>query len=249
MDNAIKEFMSYATPYSKDSDECELKINHTKRVMDLCRLIATKLNFSKEEIEIAGICGLLHDIGRFEQWKKFNTFNDSLSIDHGDLGYEILCKNNNLRKFILDEKYDKIILSSVKYHNKYKIPESLTSTQKKFLDIVRDADKIDILYLYTQNEIVIDTKYTAMSDAILETIKNNKLIDKKDKQTAADSLSISLAFIFDINYKESVELLKERNYINKEIKIYKEKNIHPKLRKQLQEIQESIQLYIEKRMN
>ena len=128
---------------------CILKVNHTMRVMELCGLIAESLKLSKEDIELAKTCGLVHDIARFEQWKRYQTFADIESIDHGDFGVEILKENDFIRKFNKDEKLDNLILKTVKNHNKYKLEENLSEREKLFCNIVRDADKIDILYLYT----------------------------------------------------------------------------------------------------
>ena len=62
-------------------------------------------------MDLAAYCGLLHDIGRFEQLKRYNTFVDSKSIDHGLLGYEILKEDNYINKYI-DNKNKNIVLKS-----------------------------------------------------------------------------------------------------------------------------------------
>ena len=248
---AIEQLKNYASKYIDLNSLCELKLHHTLRVMNLCEEIAISLNFSKEEIELAKLCGLLHDIGRFEQWKRFNTFNDSKSIDHGDLGVEFLTHNNNnlLRIFIEDEKYDSIILNSIKYHNKYKIPNDLTEQKKEFIKIVRDADKIDILYLYTIEDIHLDTNNEKFSDKILECLINQQEINRKDINTKADRLAISLGFLFDINYQKSFSILKNKNYYNKEIDIYKKDTKNKKFINQLEQIKVIIDEYINERID
>ena len=60
-------------------------------------------------MELAELIGLLHDIGRFEQIKRYNTFIDKNSINHGQLGVKILFDDNQIRRFIKDSKYDDII--------------------------------------------------------------------------------------------------------------------------------------------
>ncbi len=117
MNKAILEFINYTNGYIKYGGRIELKIKHTFRVMRLCEMIATNLKLSKEEVEIAKIIGLLHDIGRFEQWKKYQTFKDSISIDHANFGIKVLKKDNYIRKYTSDDKYDDIIFKSIKYHN------------------------------------------------------------------------------------------------------------------------------------
>ena len=125
MEEAMTEFKNYTSNYLEYGEMIELKINHTIRVVNLCERIAKSLNLNDEEIYIAKIIGLLHDIGRFEQWKNYNTFNDLNSIDHADYGVEILKKDNYIRKYIKDDSYDEIILKSIEYHNKYEIANDL----------------------------------------------------------------------------------------------------------------------------
>src|SRR5574344_837580 len=166
MEHAIEEFKIYTNDYVKISDNCTLKIDHTFRVMKLCEEIAKSLKLSDEDIFIASMCGLLHDIGRFEQWKRYQTFVDSTSTDHGDLGVEVLTENNLIRRFLPSDKYDFIILTSIEFHNKYNYPSNLSEKEKLFTKIIRDADKIDILYLYTIGHIVDNTNNEMFSDAV-----------------------------------------------------------------------------------
>ena len=95
--------------------------------MEISKEIAQGLRLTLEEIDIATLIGLLHDIARFEQYTQYHTFKDAQSIDHGDLGVEIL--NKDIRKYIETDKYDETIKLAVKNHNKYKIQEGLTQKQ------------------------------------------------------------------------------------------------------------------------
>ena len=119
IDNALEEFKNYTKNYLEYGKMIDLKINHTNRVVSLCGKIARSINLSKKEVDISKLIGLLHDIGRFEQYKKYKTFNDKKSVDHADLGVEVLRKDDYLRKYIIDTKYDKIMLNSIKYHKNY----------------------------------------------------------------------------------------------------------------------------------
>lgn len=247
MKEATSEFLKYANDYLELSNMCRLKVNHTLRVVDLCERIAISLDLSTEDVELAKLCGLLHDIARFEQWKRYKTFADSKSIDHGDLGVEILKQDNFIRKFNKDISLDDLILKTVKNHNKYKIEEGLTEREKLFCNIVRDADKIDIIYLYIIEETIVDVGDDYISEKIYNQIHQNTMIVRVDKKTKADTLCISLGFVFDINYTESFKILKETNYLNKEIDIYQNKQINKKLKEQLENIRTIINNYIDRR--
>lgn len=240
-------FIEYASSYISLNDRVRLKINHTFRVVELCEKIAISLNMSEEDIFIAKLCGLLHDIGRFEQWKRFETFKDSESIDHGDLGVEVLKENNFIRVFNKDEQLDNLLLNTVKYHNKYQINPDLDDREKLFCNIVRDADKIDILYLYSIEDIELNIGTDSFSDEIYNSLLAKKQIKKIDCKNKTDLLSVSLGFVFDFNFKHSFEILKYKNYINEIIDIYKHKSLNSSLDIQLEEIRKIINRYIDGR--
>ena len=249
VEKAIQEFIIYTNPYIKLSDNCRLKIDHTLRVVELCEEIAKSLNLSSEEVEVAKMIGLLHDIGRFEQWKRYETFVDSKSIDHADLGVEILTTNNYIRKYYSDNKYDEIVLNAIAFHNKYKLPDDLNEKEELFSKIIRDADKIDILYLYTTGDINVDTENQKMTDKVYNDLIDKKEIKREDRINKADILSVSLGFIFDINFDKSFEILKDKNYINTEIDIYESKTNNLEYINQLEDIRKVINTYMEERLD
>ena len=89
-----------------------MKQEHSIRVMEISKQIAQGLNLNEEQVKVATLIGLLHDVARFEQFTKYRTFNDNESIDHGDYGVAILEKD--IRKYIKTDKYDPIIKKAVK---------------------------------------------------------------------------------------------------------------------------------------
>lgn len=249
MEDKIEVFKKYTDSYIPLSHMCILKVNHTMRVMELCGLIAESLKLSKEDIELAKICGLVHDIARFEQWKRYQTFADIESIDHGDFGVEILKENDFIRKFNKDEKLDNLILKTVKNHNKYKIEEDLSEREKLFCNIVRDADKIDILYLYTIEEISLNTNDEDFSDDVYDYFLKKKLIPRSLKKTKADMLAVSLGFVFDFNFPISYQILRNRKYYDKEIEIYINKSNNEEFNEKLENLKNVINKYIDGRCN
>ena len=121
MDYNIEEFKRYADDYLELGDPIVLKIDHTLRVVELCEEIAKSLNLNDNDIELAKTCGLLHDIARFEQFKQYQTYADKKSIDHGDLGYEILTENNYINKYHYKKENENIIINKEQFKNKKKI--------------------------------------------------------------------------------------------------------------------------------
>ena len=247
MNKAILEFLKYTNEYLKYQGRIELKMKHSFRVMRLCEELALNLGLSEEEIEIAKLIGLLHDIGRFEQWKSYETFIDKDSFDHADFGVKVLKEDNYLRKFNKNSKYDEIILKSIKYHNKYLLPKNLTKKEKMFCEIIRDADKLDILYLFTIKELTVDVD-DAFSKEVYESLLRNENIDKKKLINKTDRLSIFLGYIFDVNYLFSIKYLHDRNYLDTIIDIFIKKTDNKTLKKQLGEVRKVINNYIKERI-
>lgn len=243
------EFMKYTNNYDIENENIDRKIYHSLRVMEISKKIATNMGLENEKIELATLIGLLHDIGRFEQFKIYQTYSDLESIDHGDLGADILKQNNFIRNFIKESKYDEIILKSVQNHNKYKIADDLNKEEKLFCKIVRDADKIDILYEAIEifwkkgrEEIQNDL----ISDKVYNEFLNKKLIkkDKNMKKNGIDKLVLMLAFVFDINFHESLEILKKEDYLNKILNNFDFKRQDTK--EKIENIRNVLNLYLNK---
>ena len=60
-------FDEYTSNYDLNNSMIKSKYNHSYRVMHLCEKYAKELGWSKSDILLARIIGLLHDFGRFEQ--------------------------------------------------------------------------------------------------------------------------------------------------------------------------------------
>ena len=113
--NINHQFYNFVLQYDTSNDNIIRKIIHTTTVADMCFTIACKLNFNEHDRNLAYLCGILHDIGRFEQWKLYGTYNDKLSVDHGDLSYE-LSKKFDLS--MLSDSDREMVRLAVKYHTK-----------------------------------------------------------------------------------------------------------------------------------
>ena len=63
--------------------------------MKLAYKISKKSGFATADCHICKISGLLHNYGRFSQWKEYHIYSDVNSIYHGDLGAKLLFDNND----------------------------------------------------------------------------------------------------------------------------------------------------------
>lgn len=222
MDNkqARLELKRYLQNYDIENPRIALKVSHIYRVADMSKKVAEELKLSEEQIELAELIGLLHDIGRFEQVKRYDTFQDRVSVDHASLGVEILKENNFLKVFCEEEKYHDIILTAIQNHNKFKIDNSLEGEVLLQSKIIRDADKIDILNFLTFEKFETiykrpDITDVPISKVMLDEFFKGKQVERSKQITYMDDWLSNITYIFDINFKASFKILKEKDYINK----------------------------------
>lgn len=189
--NVINAFAEYVRNYDPSDEKIKLKIDHTYRVAGLCQRIAESLGLSEPDVDIAWLLGMLHDIGRFEQIRRFGTFNDAQSVDHAEFGADLLFKEGLIRKFAEgyyeecelaepenqedeqiiknNEHHNKdtgLLEMEIRQHNKYRVKEDLTERQRMFCDILRDADKVDIF------KVNADIPMEIIYDVTTEELKN-----------------------------------------------------------------------------
>ena len=224
LERAEKVFEDYSNNYDRNNLMMERKIEHTYRVKDNSNIIAKALNLSGEEIELATLIGLLHDIGRFEQQRIAHSYNDlKTGIDHAQMGVKVLFEDNKILDFLPNtRKYDKIIKIAIENHNKFKIKDNISEEEKKFCKIIRDADKLDILEIFIENSEDTETigknnGYTISKDItkeFLDALFRGEQIDRKYQKYFLDWYLNTLTFLFDINYPKSFEIINKKRYID-----------------------------------
>ena len=217
---AKQEFKRYVENYNPEDEKIKIKITHIERVAGISKKIAQNLKLSEEEIQLAELIGLLHDIGRFEQIRLYNTFNDKDSINHGEFAVKILFEDGLIRKFIETDKYDKIIKLAIVNHNRTYIEEGLTERELLHAKIIRDADKTDIYsVLISENKKTIwgkeDLSKEKISDEIYREYIEERRINYKERKTCADTLVCHFNYVFDLNFESTKQIIKENEYIDK----------------------------------
>ena len=219
---AKKEFKKYVGKYDINNPKIKLKIAHIERTSAIARKMAESLELAKEDIELAELIGLLHDIGRFEQVKRYGTFVDHISENHAKIGVDILFKEGLIRNFIEDDKYDRIIKLAIVNHNKDKkdITKNIDDRENLHIKLIRDSDKIDILYILTfedekavwESENLEEEKFT--DEIYREFIEDHNII-YKNRKTHADTLICHFAYAFDFNFDYGLKYVYENNYYEK----------------------------------
>lgn len=252
--NARETFKKYISNYNIKDPKIELKVIHMYHVANNSAKISKMMGLSEKEQKLAELIGLLHDIGRFEQIKQYNTFADSKSIDHGQKGVEVLFKNGLIKEFVQEkEEYD-IIYKAIYNHNKYEIEKGLSEREMLHCKIIRDADNLDI-YRGLMEQKIEDFGYfnskniseEIISLKIFEEFKKEKLIVYSDVETDMDVMVAIIAHIYAINFKETLNIIKENNYINGFVERLDCKDEYTKVI--MNEVADIAMNYIEKRIN
>ena len=209
--------------YDMNDEKVLHKIDHTYHVVNNAKYICNKLNLDETNTDIAMVIALLHDIGRFTQAKEMKTFREDINnFDHAALGVKLLFEKNEIRNFIIDDKYDEIIKKAIGNHSKYVVDESdLSDIELLHVKIIRDADKLDTFRAKTTEDIYVmaniypeEIENSLITDKVYNDFMAEKTILSSDRKTGIDIWLSYIAFLFGMEFKCSYELIKEKDYIN-----------------------------------
>ncbi|MBN1925233.1 MAG: HD domain-containing protein [Prolixibacteraceae bacterium] len=217
---------NYMNSFSSDDEFIQknllLKQEHITRVIGYSEVISRSLECNEHETRIVLLAALLHDIGRFEQFIRYKTFNDTLSVDHALFGLEIIDKEGWLNE--LEPVVSTCIKKAIENHNKRIIPTTDLKEHQFFSKILRDADKLDILDLaiaeYSPKNKNKNEAFTLGLEKSLKVTKSvsdyviaGKLPDKKDLKTINDFKLLQMAYVFDLNFRVSFSIVNNKQFL------------------------------------
>jgi len=224
----------------------EIKRQHSLRVSALCEKLAVALGLGPEEVALARAIGLVHDLGRFPQLMKYNTFNDAVSVDHAALAVEELERGNLLQG--LEPGVAQTVKTAVLFHNKLALPAHLPEQERLFSQILRDADKLDILEVitdYYQNRdrepnhtLTWELPAKGISEKVLQMLREEKPVEREWVKTQEDIKLMQLSWVYDLNFKPSYRILSQNRYVDKIFSVL------PK-RDEVYEVYRQVRIYVE----
>ena len=219
----------------------QLKRTHTAFVVKNAEAIADGEGFSDEEREVALAAALLHDTGRYEQLKRYNTFKDSDSVDHAVFSHDIVKEKGWLDQVKEvkvkgeGEQWKDIILKAVLYHNRRDLPKEIedpqsTSTSSLRLEslaahTVRDADKLDIFRVLEDQVAHTDWKRDSRAfwnlaisappnPVVVECIEKGAPVDYQNIKSLSDFVLIQVGWMISgLQFSTSRRLCRERNHL------------------------------------
>ena len=250
-------FKKFLGSYKNLEDEIgfNTKISHTYHVVENSRELAKQLNLNDEDIKLAELIALLHDIGRFEELKTISHF-QGIKFDHAECGVKLLFENNLISNFVDEEKYYPIIKNAIFNHNKYKIQDNLDDNSLLHSKIIRDSDKLDNFRIEIEDSpekhfikivnSISDMENSTISDKVFNSIKNCECVKIIDRHTPLDYYIVLLGFTFDIYFKESFQKIKDNNYINLLIDKFNYKL--PETKEKMEEIRQILLDFVDKKL-
>lgn len=190
-------------------DMCRAKIEHSRIVASNCELTANDLGLSRYDTDLAWLIGELHDFGRFGQVIMTLTFRYSDAWNHAHFGTHLLF-DAGLVDNLAPEWEDicaedrTVVRKAVHHHSDFRLPDGLTTRERVFCSLIREADQMDIfrtivgsgwktIYGHTKEEILS----SGFSDAIVRAFFRHELADYSKRATFADYHLAHIALCFD----------------------------------------------------
>ena len=205
-----------------------LKRVHTGFVVKNAEAIADGEGFTDEEREVSLAAALLHDTGRYEQLKRYNTFKDSDSVDHAVFSHDIVVEKGWLEKVEVEGRglqWKDAILKAVLYHNRRDLPEDMDPLTEVAAHTVRDADKLDIFRVLEDRVGHTDWKSDtrafwnlAINDppnpVVVECIEKGQPVDYQNVKSLSDFVLIQVGWMISgLHFATSRRLCRERNHL------------------------------------
>ena len=246
-------FKNYVSAYDLSDPKIELKAVHTYKVATFAEEIGRSIpDLREEEVDFCWLLGLLHDIGRFEQLKRYGTFLDAESVDHAELGADILFKEGVLSQFwtkgitgMPDEEEKTLIELAIRQHNKLALQEGLSEKEAFYCNVLRDADKVDIFRV--AQEVPFEVRMTSKRndvprparEEIMECIRGHRCVPKLPNRTEFESHLCGLAMAFELVFEKRRLLAKEQGFLGQMLS-YEPADSRQK--KQMEEVRKELDL-------
>lgn len=203
----------------------KMKELHTRRTCEEMLYLADQLELDANSSRISEITALFHDIGRFEQFIKYRTYNDLRSENHCLLGVEVL-----RRLKVLDDVDDlerQLIEKAIEYHGLKELPKDLDGRCLLFSKLLRDADKLDVFYTVTEyyiqyrdnpQEFMLELEFPdepECSAEVVETILCGRRLDYSSLRTLNDMKLLQLGWVYDVNFTATLKRIKQQGFLKK----------------------------------
>ena len=254
INRAHAEFDRYLSGFDRDNEKIRLKIIHTNEVVLCAREIARRMNLTKEDRDLAEVIALLHDIGRFEQVRKYNSFEPG-TMDHANFGVKLLFGSDTpwIRTFVESDQWDDIIRESIGRHSDYSLGFIEDDRVLLHAKLIRDADKLDNCRVKLVDDMKIlvgmdarEVGIQPVTDIVFQACMDGKSVRSADRITKMDYWISYIAYFYDINFRETFQIIKENDYVNRIFDRVPYSN--PDTREKMEQFRRMVNHYIELRI-
>ena len=232
-------FEEYLDGYDREDEKIKLKIIHTYGVVESAREIGQRMHLNEEDQQLAELIALLHDIGRFEQLRLYDSFSPD-TMDHAAFGAQLLFEGENpmISRFLEDRQYDEIIRIAIARHSDFKLDGIQDERTLFHAKMIRDADKLDNcrVKLVDSVEAMIGVQKEQagegrISPKVWESCLKKEAVLSQNRVTSVDYWVSYVAQYYDLNFKETWQIMKEKYYISRIIKRldYKDEDTREKM--------------------
>jgi hypothetical protein len=227
LENLVSWFDSYVLPFldtdAEGKNNIQLKIGHTRKVCAAMALLAAGEGLSENESYIAAAVALLHDVGRFQQYRRWRTFRDGDSDNHARLGIDVIREENILAD--LDAAEQLLIEEAIRFHNMLAPPAIIKSPTNLYINMIRDADKIDIWRVFVELLALPPEKRPSaatlgleelpgtVSDRCVAELNSGAIVRLESVTCVNDFKLLQISWVYDLNFATSRRILLERGYI------------------------------------
>ena len=209
------------------------------------------MGLSREDTDLAQLIALLHDIGRFEQLKRFDSFEPD-TMDHAAFGVHLLFEEGKIRDFIKEPAWDSIIRTAIARHSDFKLEGISDQWELLHARLIRDADKLDNCRVKLEDSIETmlgvspkEVGRSSITPEVMAQFMDHKSIYSPTRKTKMDYWLSYLAYFFDINFRATLTIIEERQYISRLIARIPYSD--PKTAAQMQEVKKILQDYFSSR--
>lgn len=219
-------FAARFAPGCEDAEHLHLKWEHSLKVAYNAQAILAApglpTDFTPELTRAAQLSALYHDVARFEQYVAYRTFRDAESANHGLWGAKIL----KYESFLAEEspRLAALVRAGTAMHNRFAIPAAVPRDFRLVTQVVRDADKIDILRVisaYAQpggkRSQVVTWKLIDAPDkwtpALQEAVLAGQLGISSKMRYINDFRLLLCSWVYDLNFAASRALMRGQGHM------------------------------------
>ena len=220
-------FDRYVEPFLVTDEEgaknIRLKIEHTRKVCEAMEQLSSGEKLSENDAHIASTVALLHDIGRFPQYRRWRTFRDSESDNHARMAIDVIREEKVLVGITPGEQL--LIEEAVRFHNVLEPPARVKSPTRLFINLIRDADKLDIWRVFvellaqppeerpTAATLGLPDLPGTVSEKCIAALESGAIVPLDTVTCFNDFKLLQISWIYDLTSATARRMLLESGYI------------------------------------